>query len=102
MDYHSKRIVPPDVDWRQLPEVSVRRGAIDFYGHMNNARSLETALELLPVVRNVGRLRVEYKTPAKLGHTLYPSLMETDGRVYLSLADKEQNPYAVMEFSWRE
>ena len=38
MDYQSNRIVPPDVDWRQLPEVSARRGDIDFYGDMNHAR----------------------------------------------------------------
>jgi len=48
MEYLDRQIVLPEASAKRLPETPVRRGDIDFNGHMNNARYLETPIGLLP------------------------------------------------------
>lgn len=97
MDYQSKRILLPDTPGHSLPPIPVRRNDIDFNGHMNNARYLEAALELLPSARPVGRLRVEYRSAARPGALLHPRLVEEPDRAFLTLSDAQAHPYAVVE-----
>lgn len=99
MTYLPRRISLPDVPFRQLPGIPVRRNDIDFNAHVNNVRYLEAALELLPETRAIGRFRVEYKTSARLGDTLYPSLAEADEKSYVLLNDENGKAYSIMEFS---
>ncbi|SHI17684.1 Acyl-ACP thioesterase [Sporobacter termitidis DSM 10068] len=102
MEYLDKKIALPDIAWRLLEAVPVRRGDIDFNRHMNNARYAEAALELLPEDMAPDRLRIEYKAPARPGALLYPRTGEApDGRRYVLLSDAAGHPYAVMEFSKR-
>lgn len=100
MDYLDKKIVPPEAPCYRPGAVPVRRGDIDLNRHMNNVRYLETALELLPDEAPIKRIRVEYKAPAKPGDLLYPGIIETAGKRYVLLSDRECKPYAVMEFSY--
>lgn len=99
MEYLDKRIVLPDIPFKALPETPVRRGDIDFNGHMNNARYLEAALEAMPVPISVRSFRIEYKTAAKLGDILFPHFAETDDKTYITLCDQEKKPYSIIEFS---
>ncbi|MCC8123354.1 MAG: hypothetical protein LIO58_07425 [Oscillospiraceae bacterium] len=99
MQYLDRHITLPDIPCRALPEQPVRRGDIDFNGHMNNVRYVETALELLPEARAVARLRIEYKASARLGDVLCPTLGETEHHAWLTLSDRNGSPYAIMEFS---
>lgn len=99
MDYLDRHIALPDAEFARLPEMPVRRNDIDLNGHMNNARYLEAALELLPEGRPVRRFRVEYKKAAKRGDTLYPGIAEAEGKVYIALNDAQGKPYSLLEFS---
>jgi acyl-ACP thioesterase len=100
MDYQDKRIVLPEVPGRILDPFPVRRGDIDLNNHMNNARYVEAAMELLPGDFRVKRLRIEYKSPARPGALLYPRVCASpDGPYYILLTDAYDRPYTVMEFS---
>jgi acyl-ACP thioesterase len=101
MEYLSKRIALPEGIREKLPPVKVNRGDIDFNRHMNNARYVQIAMELLPPEFQVSRLRIEYKLPAKYGDTLYPEIVKGEGIFYILLNDNEETPrpYTVMEFS---
>jgi acyl-ACP thioesterase len=100
MEYLSKRITLPEEIREKLPSVKVSRGDIDFNRHMNNARYVQIAMELLPPEFQVSRLRLEYKMPAKYGDTLYPEIIKSDVAFYILLNDNGENPrpYTVMEF----
>lgn len=100
MEYLDKKILLPEVPGRRFDPVAVKQCDIDMYRHMNNAKYVETALGFLAEGAHIGRLRIEYKTAAKLGDLLYPSYIEAlDGKQYILLADHQDKPYAVMEFS---
>ena len=99
MTYLDKKIMLPNDCFTQLQSLPVRRCDIDLNGHMNNARYIEAALELLPEDFMINRLRIEYRSSAMPGGVLYPSLCETGGAFYLVLSDGGGRPYTVMEFS---
>jgi acyl-ACP thioesterase len=101
MTYLDKRITVPGMPGLRRDPIAVRRRDIDFYGHMNNARYVDDAMELLPEGLQPRRLRIEYKAPAKLGQLLYPRIIETgDGKIYIPLTDAADKPYTVMEFTF--
>lgn len=100
MEYLDKKIVLPDEPGSRMNAVAVRRHDIDLNRHMNNARYVEVALELLPDGFEVKRLRIEYKAQAKPGDLLYPRVFAVqDAKRYVVLSDGSDRPYAVMEFS---
>ena len=104
MEYLSKKIaLPPGAAEKLLP-IKVKRGDIDFNRHMNNARYVQTALELLPLDFEITRFRIEYKMPAKYGDFLYPEIISSSGNWYIILNNGEENrkPWALMEFCGKE
>ncbi|MDR1399861.1 MAG: hypothetical protein LBJ41_08065 [Treponema sp.] len=100
MEYLSKKITFPPGSAEKLPPIKVNRGDIDFNRHMNNARYVQTALELLPPDFAVTRFRIEYKMPAKYGDLLYPEIISSAGNWYIVLKNGEENlkSWALMEF----
>ena len=104
MEYLSKKIALPPGAAEKLPPIKVKRGDIDFNRHMNNARYVQTALELLPLGFEITRFRIEYKTPAKYGDLLYPEIMSSGGNWYIILNNGEENrkTWALMEFCGEE
>ncbi|MDR2627179.1 MAG: hypothetical protein LBC40_04010 [Dysgonamonadaceae bacterium] len=104
MEYLSKKIALPPCSAEKLPPVKVSRGDIDFNRHMNNARYVQTALELLPPGFEITRFRIEYKMPAKYGDLLYPEIISGGGNQYIVLNNVEENlkPWAIMEFCGEE
>jgi acyl-ACP thioesterase len=100
MEYLNKKILLPAAPGKRLPPVAVKRGDIDLNRHMNNVKYVETALELLPEGLPVNRIRIEYKASAKIGDLLYPQYISApDGKHFVLLTDRQDKPYAVMEFS---
>jgi acyl-ACP thioesterase len=99
MEYLGKKIALPGEPGEKLPPLRVSRNDIDFNRHMNNARYVQIAVELLPEAFKTARLRIEYKAPAKLGEPLYPERILTEGALFLLLGDREGKPYTIMEFS---
>jgi acyl-ACP thioesterase len=98
MDYLGKKIALPEDPGEKLPPLGVSRNDIDFNRHMNNARYVQIAVELLPEAFETARLRIEYKAPAKLGEPLYPERIVTGGALFLLLSNREGRPYTIMEF----
>lgn len=100
MDYLDKKISLPDIPGRRLDAIPVKRSDIDFYHHMNNARYIEAALELLPDDARIKRVRIEYKMPAKPGELMYPQVIQTpNGKRYVLLLDSKDKPYTIIEFT---
>jgi acyl-ACP thioesterase len=105
MEYLGKKIPAPEEPGERLPPLRAGRNDIDFNRHMNNARYVQIAVELLPPDFAVSRFRIEYKNPAKYGDYLYPERVAREGEggrgVFLRLSDGGGRPYAVMEFNSR-
>jgi acyl-ACP thioesterase len=101
MEYLSKKIGVPEEPGEKFTPFRAGRNDIDFNRHMNNARYIQIAMELLPPDFTVSRFRIEYKKPAKYGDPLYPERTIREGAVFLSLKDGEERPYAAMEFNSR-
>jgi acyl-CoA thioesterase FadM len=99
MEYLGRKIGRPEKPGEGLPPVGVGRNDIDFNRHMNNARYVGIAVELLPAAFRVSRFRVEYKSPAKYGDLLYPERSAGEEAVFLRLNDGGGRPYTVMEFT---
>lgn len=81
-----------------MEAVQVLKSHIDTNHHMNNGKYVQVAQEYLPEMAAVTRLRVEYKKAALLKDTLYPSVTTEMGRTTVTLADKEEKIYAVVQF----
>ena len=77
---------------------SVRKYHIDTNNHVNNSKYVELACEVLPADFGVRGLRVEYKKAAVLGDSLTLKYAKQEGNIVVGLCDKEDNPYAIVEF----
>lgn len=97
-DYQDRRIlIPRGGTVCQYPAVSVLRHDIDYNRHMNNAHYIRIALELLPADFVVRFMRVEFKTPAKLGDGLMPEVTQV-GDAYYVVLRLGKGVSTVMEF----
>jgi acyl-ACP thioesterase len=99
MEYLGKKILMPQAGAACPGPVPVRRSDIDFNRHVNNARYVQLAYEFVPEGFEAGRLRVEYKLPAKPGDTMYPQHLTQGDQVFVRVADGEGAPYALVEFT---
>lgn len=98
MEYLDRKIVLPDGKTEDRTPIAVKRNDIDMNKHMNNAKYVQVAVELLPADFDVSRLRIEYKTPAVLGNLLYPKVITANSKIYVILSNENNNPYTIMEF----
>ena len=100
MTYADRRIPLPDTPGTPMPPVPVRPTDIDYNRHMNNAHYVRAAMDLLPEDFQVSTLRVEYRTPAKSGDLLHPTLHRTPTThlVHFTLRDTSS---ALVEFTRR-
>lgn len=122
MEYLNKKIADPNPELgeelQELGRYTVRRCDIDMYHHMNNVAYVRLACEYLPEDFAWNRMRVEYKSQAKLGNQVIVLGCDTAGAVgaagegngegneegsacakYVRLADAEGNPFVNLEFS---
>lgn len=82
----------------QMAPFLVQRFHIDTNHHMNNAKYVLAAEEYLPESFRTKNLRVEYRKAAVLQDEIFSSVRTGDGTVTVVMEDKEQNPYAIVEF----
>lgn len=99
MEYLDRKIICSPDEGISLPAMPVRRSDLDFYNHMNNAKYLEASLELLPPAFPFKRVRIEYKNAARPGDWLCPVLIDKGDKYYIILANKENRPWTITEFS---
>ncbi len=103
MEYLGRKITLPEglpgVTGRK-EAVAVKRHDIDFNRHMNNARYVQIAFELLPEHFTIERFRIEYKTPVKYGDILHPTVIApAEQNIFITLENGEDNLCCIMEFT---
>lgn len=76
----------------------VMRSHLDTNHHVNNGQYILMAQEYLPTGARVKEIRVEYRRQAILHDTIVPIVYEDGEYCTISLCDKEEKPYAVVEF----
>jgi acyl-ACP thioesterase len=100
MEYLPRKIRIPDINSEKRQAIPVLKSHIDLYNHVNNAKYIMIATDLLPDDFQTQRMRVEYKIPAKYGDTFYPSIYNMDNEIIVSLNNKEGKAFAIIEF-WK-
>lgn len=98
MEYRDRRMKLPEKlsEFAAMETFPVKRYHIDTNHHVNNSYYPLMAWEYLPEGFRCGRLQIEYKTAAVFGDHIHPYVLERNGAYWVVLADKEQNPYAVI------
>ena len=99
MEYLPRRINMPKEGFEDLGDILVRASDIDYYRHVNNAQYVRMACDNLPDGFSFNRLRIEYKSQAKLGMSVGCKRLALDDKLYFMLQDQEGNSFADLEMS---
>lgn len=81
---------------KAMEPFAVQQKHLDTNHHVNNGQYVLMAQEYLPEGQTVSQIAVEYKTPAVLGDTIYPYILEDGGELLVALCTEEKRPYAVV------
>lgn len=95
MEYAPKKITVPE-DAAEGEAIVISNHHIDTNHHVNNAKYIEIAREVLPDTLTVKELRAEYKKAAVYGDIMIPHISRTEEGYVVSLCDPEKKPYAVV------
>lgn len=104
MEYTSRKILLPEgEDWNVSMKDSIRVSEyhLDSNMHVNNGQYVQMAGAYFNRNVQYDRMRVEYRNQAHLGDEILPVVYEKDNVCIVSLCDKENKPYAVIEASRR-
>lgn len=88
--------VPENATW--VDTFPVHKYHIDTNNHVNNAKYVELACEVLPEDFCVTGLRVEYRKAAVYGDKIVLKCAMEENRITAVLCDEEENTYAIVEF----
>lgn len=97
LTYAPRRIELP-AGMEKLPGFPVRKSHIDTNEHVNNCQYVQMAAEAADEDRRVYGLRAEYKRSAVYGDMIIPEVYKDEKRTAVKLCDREDKPYAVIEF----
>ena len=97
MEYESRKIALPE-ECMSLEPFPVRRYHIDTNEHVNNCQYVQMAMDYLPANYKIYQMRAEYKQQARLNNQIFPGKAEADGVTKILLNDRNNEPYAVVEF----
>ncbi|MEY8356701.1 acyl-ACP thioesterase domain-containing protein [Lachnospiraceae bacterium 54-53] len=95
MDYAPRRIQVPE-EFTPADPVAIGKHHIDTNHHVNNAKYVEIAREVITDPAEVTELRVEYKKAAVFGDAVYPRISRTKEGHTVSLCDENGSAYAVI------
>lgn len=98
MEYAPRKIEIPGTG-RKQEEIVVKKHHIDSNNHVNNGQYVRIAMEYLPEDFAIRQMRAEYKKQAVLHDVMLITACEQDNRHTVALCDKDENPYAVVEFT---
>lgn len=96
MKCESRKIELPK-DLKPGEPFPVHKYHIDTNQHVNNGRYVGMAQEYLPEDKTVRKMRAEYRKAAVYGDMIYPYTTEQEEKTIVNLADKEGNPFAIIE-----
>lgn len=91
-----RKLRPDLTQAKAMEPFAVQQKHLDTNHHVNNSQYVLMALEYMPEGQAVSQIAVEYKTPAVLGDTFYPYVLEKDGELLVALCTEEKRPYAVV------
>lgn len=97
MDYSERKLRIPKVPFELRDTILVKKSDIDFYGHMNNSRYMEKALEFIDE-NQVKRLRVSYKKSAQFGDTILVESAKTENGEFFRLRAPDGDVFTLIEF----
>lgn len=95
MEYAPRKIQVP-AEYDPAEPVTIGKHHIDTNHHVNNAKYVEIAREVLPDEMEVAELRVEYKKAAVFGDAVHPRVSRTEEGYTVSLCDEQGTAYAVI------
>ena len=97
MDYSDRKLRIPKVPFELRDTILVKKSDIDFYGHMNNSRYMEKALEFIDE-NQVKRLRVSYKKSAQFGDTILVESAKTENGEFFRLRAPAGDVFTLLAF----
>lgn len=77
---------------------TVHKFQIDTNQHMNNAQYVLMAQEYLPPNSVIRQMRADYRQAARLNDLIHPVVTVSGSQTTVVLNNKEQDPYAIIEF----
>lgn len=99
MEYAPRKIQVP-AEYETGEPILIAKHHIDTNHHVNNAKYMEIARELIPDRYVIKKLRVEYKKAAVFGDVVIPHIGKTEQLDYvISLCDQEGEPFAIIWLS---
>ena len=97
MDYAPRKIVLPE-KYIKEDVFYVQKHHLDTNHHVNNCQYVQMAMDYLPANYKIYQMRAEYKQQARLNDQICPGKAEADGVTKILLNDRNNEPYAVVEF----
>ncbi len=97
MEYANRKLLIPST-FTKVEPFSVQVSSLDMFEHVNNGEYIRFAHDLLPNDFTVREVCAEYKRPALLGDMIYPLLHIEQDKTTILLANKEEKPYAIVQF----
>lgn len=97
MDYAPRKIVLPK-EYTKEDVFYVQKHHLDTNHHVNNCQYVQMAMDYLPENYKIYQMRAEYKQQARLNDQICPGKAEADGVTKILLNDRNNKPYAVVEF----
>lgn len=98
MNYLPRKISFDKDGFTEIDRFKVKKYFIDDNHHVNNARYIDMAIDY--VDDDFDRVRIEYKTPAKLDDVIIVHRMSLDNKYILKLDGENNITYSVLEFSY--
>ena len=99
MEYMDRKITDMETSMMQESEpFQIPRYFIDTNQHVNNAKYILLAEELLPADIHPVRIRAEYKKPAVYEDVVYPLVCHQQNCWTVKLNGADEKPYTMMEF----
>lgn len=90
------RKIPVPAACTEGEPIMVTAHHIDTNHHVNNAKYVEIAMEMLPEPIELKELRVEYRKAAVMGDVMIPHITKEDNIYTVVLSSSEGQPYAVV------
>ncbi len=101
MEYAPRKLMLPKSPKEvvRAEDFLVGREALDSNHHVNNEKYIAFAMAYLSEEQEIHRLRVEYKSQARLGDRICPVIYRQENAVLMALNSEDGMPYALVEFS---
>lgn len=96
MEYASRKIPMPE-DSVPMEHFRVQPHHLDTNHHVNNSQYITMAMEYLPGRPEIREIRVYYRKQAFLGDEICPRVSMEKDKIFVLLANTEDEPYAIVE-----